>query len=304
MPHSNYPKVFNPDYSPPQDLVSYQEPFEKTYLSNNCDISPDYPLSTWFDTDSFFDQPLASIEMRPSGTPYKSTPNPTLPATGIAATDSQQSYAQSFYQPDSMQSSCAQNYSLDPAFIASTDTAPFSPITQSSRTSSLCGDQQEQAYSPSLSPQTIKRESPYPPAPSEEQTTPKRPQRKRGRPRLDGLETETQAASSSSGKFQRTRRLPHNQVERKYREGLNSELERLRKAVPALAHGEDGTTAGQPKPSKAVILSSAIEYIRKIESERDALKEEVERLKENQNQNQNMGWPGHDTSLDDFLLDL
>ncbi|KAH7398712.1 hypothetical protein DE146DRAFT_632285 [Phaeosphaeria sp. MPI-PUGE-AT-0046c] len=306
MPHSNYPKVFNPDYSPPQDLVPYQEPFEKTYLSNNRDTYPDYPLSTWFDTDSFFDQPLDSIEMRPSGSHYKSTPNPTLPATGIAATDNQPGHTQAFYQPDVMQSSYAQGYSLDPAFIASTEAAPFSPITQSSRTSSLCGDLQEQAYSPSLSPQIIKRESPLPTGASEEQTTPKRPQRKRGRPRLDGLETEIQASSSSSGKFQKTRRLPHNQVERKYREGLNSELERLRKAVPALAHGEDGMSMGQPKPSKAVILSSAIEYIRKIESERDALKEEVERLKQSQNQNQNqsMDWAGHDTSFDDFLLDL
>lgn len=302
MPHSNYPKVFNPDYSPPQSLLSYQEPFEKTYLPHNCDVSPDYPLSTWFDTDSFFDQPLESIEMRPSGTPYKSTPNPTLPATGIAATDNQ--YAQALYQPDFMQPGYIQGYSLDPAFIPSTEAVPFSPITQSSRTSSLCGDPQEQLYSPSLSPQTIKRESPFPPAPPEEQTTPKRPQRKRGRPRLDELETETHASSSSSGKFQRTRRLPHNQVERKYREGLNSELERLRKAVPSLAHGEEGAAMGQAKPSKAVILCSAIEYIKKIENERDALKEEVERLKQSQNQGQDMSWAGHDTSLDDFLLDL
>lgn len=304
MPHSNYPKVFDPDYSPPRRLVSYQEPFEKTYLPRNSDVSEDYPLSTWFDTDTFFDQPLASIEMRPSGTPYKSTHNPTLPATGIASTDDQSGYSQAFYQPDFMQSTYAQGYSLDPAFIASTEAAPFSPITQSSRTSSLCGDAQDQIYSPSLSPQTLKRESPFPSAPSEEQTTPKRPSRKRGRPRLDELETETQASSSSSGKFQKTRRLPHNQVERKYREGLNSELERLRKAVPSLAQGDDGATVGQTKPSKAMILSSAIEYIKKIESERDTLKEEVEKLKGSQNQSSDLSWTGHDTSLDDFLLDL
>lgn len=35
---------------------------------------------------------------------------------------------------------------------------------------------------------------------------------------------------------------------------------------------------GQPKPSKAMVLAGAIEYIRKIERERDALLEENERL--------------------------
>jgi hypothetical protein len=57
---------------------------------------------------------------------------------------------------------------------------------------------------------------------------------------------------------------------------------------------------GQPKPSKAMVLSSAIDYIKKIEREKEALKEEVERLK--QNQGQNMAWTSGSTSLDDFLM--
>ena len=64
---------------------------------------------------------------------------------------------------------------------------------------------------------------------------------------------------------------------------------------------------GQPKPSKAMVLSSAIEYIRKIEKERDALKEENERLKQGQRAGNDMNtniWTGGDSSLDDFLTEL
>jgi hypothetical protein len=95
--------------------------------------------------------------------------------------------------------------------------------------------------------------------------------------------------------------LPHNQVERKYREGLNSELERLRRAVPTLPHSEDGGIMGQPKPSKAMVLSSAIDYIRSIEKERDALRAENETLK--QGQGEYKGWTRGINALDDFLID-
>lgn len=269
-------------------------------------MSPDDSLTTFFDADSF-QQPFASTEMKPSGNPYKtstldpSTLNPTLPPTGISATSDQPGYGESYFEAPFGQLDYGSGFSLDPAYINPAQPAAFSPVTQSSRTSSMCGDAPEQVYSPLLSPRLIKRESPSRPASPEEQATPKRPQRKRGRPRLDGLETDSQATGSSSSKSQRTRRLPHNQVERKYREGLNSELERLRKAVPTLPHGDDESAIGQPKPSKAMILSSAIEYIRAIERERDALREEVERLK--QNQGQMMGWAGGSNALDDFLID-
>ncbi|KAF2675958.1 hypothetical protein K458DRAFT_253115, partial [Lentithecium fluviatile CBS 122367] len=69
-------------------------------------------------------------------------------------------------------------------------------------------------------------------------------------------------------------RLPHNQVERKYRENLNAELERLRRAIPTLPQNAavDGGAMGQPKPSKAMVLAGAIEYIKAIERERDELR--------------------------------
>jgi hypothetical protein len=73
--------------------------------------------------------------------------------------------------------------------------------------------------------------------------------------------------------------MPHNQVERKYREGLNSELERLRRAVPTLLQSVEGEVMGQPKPSKAIVLASAIDYIKKTEKERDMYREEGGRLR-------------------------
>jgi hypothetical protein len=301
MPLTNYPRVFLEPYSPTQGIFANQEPFEKTYLTDAYAMSPDDSLSTFFDADSFFNQALATSEKTNSNFLSESHPfDPTLPTTGIAYTSGQQDYSQGLYNNNTGQMDLhAPDSTLDPAAVLSAEPASFSPTSHSSsRTPSLYGDAPRPAQSPSMSPCSIKRESPSPPASPREQTTSKRPLRKRGRPRLDRFDTEFPLPEPSS-KCARTGRLPHNQVERKYREGLNSELERLRKTVPTLSHGDE---AGQPKPSKGMILSSAIEYIKTIENERDALREEVARLK--QRQPQPMGWPGDNTSLDDFLLDF
>jgi hypothetical protein len=304
MPCSSYPNLVDTDYSSSQDTFVYQEPFEKRYLANTYATSPDYCLSNLFDTDDLFDQSFTSLEMMPSGFPTKPAPfNPTLPTGEMSAGESQSSFDHTFYQaPFGQPEQYDPSYSLDPTAIHSSEPASFSPITQSSsKTPSLCEDAQQHAQSPSLSPHLIKLESPFSPASLEEQTTPKRPLRKRGRPRLDRTDTDIHSPTSPSAKTPRTGRLPHNQVERKYREGLNSELERLRRAVPTLPNSDDGCAMGQPKPSKAMVLCSAIEYIRQIEKERDALREEVERLK--QNQGQSMGWTRGNRSLDEFLMD-
>ncbi|KAF2460300.1 hypothetical protein BDY21DRAFT_161102 [Lineolata rhizophorae] len=94
------------------------------------------------------------------------------------------------------------------------------------------------------------------------------PKRKRGRPPLPKPEPGSNIIPGS-------RRLPHNQVERKYREGLNAQLERLRHAVPTLPQGENVAQ----KPSKAMVLAAAIEYIHGLENERDTLLDEVEQLR-------------------------
>lgn len=61
---------------------------------------------------------------------------------------------------------------------------------------------------------------------------------------------------------------------------------------------------GQPKPSKAMVLSSAIEYIRRIEKERDALREENERLRFSQaGGSGEKAWRMGDDTLEEFLMD-
>jgi hypothetical protein len=69
--------------------------------------------------------------------------------------------------------------------------------------------------------------------------------------------------------------MPHTEVERKYREKLNMELERLRRAVPILPQSDAADAA---KPSKSMVLAVAIDYIKELERQRDAAVEEVERL--------------------------
>ncbi|KAF1926256.1 uncharacterized protein M421DRAFT_102601 [Didymella exigua CBS 183.55] len=77
------------------------------------------------------------------------------------------------------------------------------------------------------------------------------------------------------------RRLPHNQVERKYRESLNTQLESLRRVVPSLQQnaricdGADIEDLSTPsKPSKAVILASATAHIKQQEKDKKVLADE------------------------------
>ncbi|KAH7392580.1 hypothetical protein BKA66DRAFT_411892, partial [Pyrenochaeta sp. MPI-SDFR-AT-0127] len=309
MDFSGYPKVVNFDYSPPEDIMAYPDQIDKSYIGDAYTTNPDYSLNSFLDSDSFFDRPLTSVEAT-SGFPSKSQGffSPTLPATGISNTNSNPAFRQTFNPgPFGQLDQYPSELSLNPTTLESNRSVCFSPETQtSSRTPSLCGDAPQQLqHSPSLSPHALKRESPSSPTSFSSETTPKRPQRKRGRPRLDRSTTDAQSPTSSTSvaKCQRSGRLPHNQVERKYREGLNSELERLRRAVPTLPQSDDGGVMGQPKPSKAMVLSSAIEYIRRIEKERDALKEENERLRQGQRrENDIQGWTIGEESLDEFLM--
>jgi small-conductance mechanosensitive channel len=73
--------------------------------------------------------------------------------------------------------------------------------------------------------------------------------------------------------------MPHNHVERKYREGLNLELERLRQAVSTLPQSGESDAIGQHKPSKAVVIAAAVDHIGRVEKEKDALQEENERIR-------------------------
>jgi len=103
------------------------------------------------------------------------------------------------------------------------------------------------------------------------------PKAKRGQPRV--ARASNSSASSSSGKSN-SGRTPHNQVERKYRESLNTEMERLRLAVPSTARWAEGVycQAGKIKPSKAMVLASAICYIHSLEREMEDLRRENETM--------------------------
>lgn len=100
------------------------------------------------------------------------------------------------------------------------------------------------------------------------------------------VQVQPSTESTEDGKPKSRRRLPHNQVERKYRESLNTQLESLRKVVPALQQnprvcdGADIEDLPAPsKPSKAVILASATAYIKQMEKDNKIMQEENELLR-------------------------
>ncbi|KAF2668179.1 hypothetical protein BT63DRAFT_414210 [Microthyrium microscopicum] len=85
--------------------------------------------------------------------------------------------------------------------------------------------------------------------------------RKRGRPRLPRPDPDPTKPKPPRV----SRRQPHNQVERKYREGLNAEMDRLRAAIPPMPAepASNNNSAGQ-KPSKAQVLQSAVVEIQTL----------------------------------------
>jgi hypothetical protein len=67
------------------------------------------------------------------------------------------------------------------------------------------------------------------------------------------------------------RRIAHNMVERKYRDTLNSELEKLGKAVPCIVDLASEDSLGRSRASKATVLASAVAYIKRLEARVDEL---------------------------------
>jgi hypothetical protein len=126
------------------------------------------------------------------------------------------------------------------------------------------------------SPLCSDKESQYP---NKEQI--RSPSRKRGRPRSDRTGNAPRNVAPNSHRICRTACLPHKEVERKYREGLNLEFERLRRVVPTLPQSVDAYIIGATKPTKVVVLAAAIDYIKRVERERDSALKEVERLRGN-----------------------
>lgn len=90
----------------------------------------------------------------------------------------------------------------------------------------------------------------------------------------------SQPAQSEASAQPSSRRMAHNLVERRYRDALNSELERLRRAIPHIRGLDSETPDGRPRPSKATVLAAATDYIKRLERECDALQDELDRRAE------------------------
>lgn len=89
-----------------------------------------------------------------------------------------------------------------------------------------------------------------------------------------GRRSSVQSISQQSSRT----RVPHNLVERRYRDNLNNQIEQLRLTLPSLRDAqpsgcetEDIVTIGPRMPSKAVIISTAATYIKDLETERERL---------------------------------
>jgi hypothetical protein len=248
------------------------------YLADAYNTSPDCSMSTFFETDLLFDEPMRSRELAPEFlSEAQSCFNTTLSAISISSsntTATASSLLQQHHNPapfgllNETPSGFIDNPSLESGGIF--------PDSDCSCTTSLCSN----STGATVSPHILKHQPLPLSIECDEEPMPKRPLRKRGRPRLDRSDEAELSSASLGRQYKQCRgRVPHNQVERKYREGLDLELERLRRAVPTLPQsGEDGVM-GQPKPSKAIVLTAAIDYIKRIEKERDALWGEIERIK-------------------------
>jgi len=100
------------------------------------------------------------------------------------------------------------------------------------------------------------------------------PKRKRGRPRREVSEISYKPCAKV-----RSQRIPHNKVERKYRDGLNGQLEHLRLNVPTLPIYNPDSPIGPPKPGKMAVLAAAVDYIKSLEAETKRLTDENEELR-------------------------
>ncbi|SMR44721.1 unnamed protein product [Zymoseptoria tritici ST99CH_1A5] len=93
------------------------------------------------------------------------------------------------------------------------------------------------------------------------------------------------------------RRIPHAAVERRYRDNLNTSIETLRLTLPSLKDAcnttvgpsdhEDAALASRG-PSKAVIISTATAYIKELQREQRKAESQIEQLKEQMADLQNL----------------
>jgi len=303
-----------PTYSPTEtESMSYLDAHDRPYLGDIYSSNADYKLDDYLNTD-YVDRSMSSMEFPESAT--------AVTAPSMFAPKHHSVFGTSNVQDAFRRSSAPNGTGVNPfgTISPSSYQAPLPTLPEyqtynnsffnddftrddDSPTPSLCGDSCQLEDIERSSNDTSRRSSIKRQSPEEPEETPTKVLRKRGRPRLDRGASDpansTSGASPPVSRSRPSRRLPHNQVERKYREGLNAELERLRRAVPTLPQRDTGELTGPPKPSKATVLASAIDYIKYMEGERERLAEENERLRGmrgvssrgvNSNKLRNYGW--------------
>ncbi|KAK3215123.1 hypothetical protein GRF29_19g2328583 [Pseudopithomyces chartarum] len=259
--YSSFPILSSTAYSPISDSLAYPADPNQSFLDRPFAPATDPSVAGFAQP---FDQPIFST--RSLNCVHATSPT--------AVSQPESTYGPStFAQPDSFPP--ASSFDPTPLHVS------ISPLSHHSRTPSPYGHLSQDApfmTSPPLSPRPEFKRELTDSSTKLQSCTSSPPKRKRGRPRLD--RSTASHSSTSSVLSQRTQRLPHNQVERKYREGLNASLERLRQTVPALCQDDDlGSLLANPRPSKAMILEGAIDYIKAIEKDRDMYREENERLR-------------------------
>ncbi|OCK75577.1 hypothetical protein K432DRAFT_429315 [Lepidopterella palustris CBS 459.81] len=278
---SEMPFCSSLDYHPAGETW---DSFSDAYIAQSYNGQPDYSLDDWVVPD-FYDRPVPSVEAPASFAPknhaiFNSTLQSAIPALNpwqMVATSPCGAPLQTFSEGD-----FTHGLSFSATSSGSSNSSCQSP-RDASPTPSLCGDGCQFGIDPRTTSLTSSNSSVDGDSPDDlVEPAPIQAQRKRGRPRIDRSETDPtnySTVNSSSPKSRVSRRIPHNQVERKYREGLNSGLERLRRIIPTLPQRDSGDLAGFPKPSKATVLASAIDYIKFMEAERERLADENEQLR-------------------------
>jgi hypothetical protein len=246
------PNAVNVDYSPSNESFSPQDLFDQEYLANwyaTLSKQPPNIHSNTFLDESYFRCSVPSFDL-PVSEEYPSG----LQSTSLSG-QSELNFAPS----------------VNTASILDTN-VPITPDITVSPAYSPCDE--DALATPPLSPLALKCGNPKSSTPPGEEPTLKR---RRGRPKLKRGPPDSIDILSPK-RHQCVSRVPHNQVERKYREGLNSELARLSSVVPALSWSDKGAELGQPKPTKAMVISYATELIITIGSDNDELRKENEQL--------------------------
>jgi hypothetical protein len=245
--------VFHSDCSPTCEHTPYQNSCDQTCFDDVYTTPPHYSLGTFLDY-SYFNRPQSCV-------------NCSFAWAGGPAFYPAQPFGE-------VGQGHASTFEADPTFDIGTSITPSTSL----HPTSLSHDDATPvpASSPPLSAPSEREKPEEAPALGEE-SAPKQPERKRGRPRLDRKLSGAPPAPPSKAPSWKHRQ-PHVQVERKYREGLNSDFDRLRRAIPTLLQSGEGAVMGQPKASKAMVLSCAVAYIAKIEHERDGLRQGNEKL--------------------------